>query len=238
MAHALLRAASTLMWTLGGGSAIPKWDTRYVCPHKWGRGTQECARHIAQDDLMRVIAGEFRSRRLQTLSGLALRPTPDRLRETLFNILAPKLRNAVFLDAYAGSGAVGIEALSRGAARAIFIEKHRPAVDTIRENLKTLGLLDRSLVVAGPAAREIAAHPADLVFVDPPYPLEKEYAAVLESLGRNPPALAIVQHSIRFELAERYGNLARTRVVRQGDNALSFFSSEQAQLDGSANSAS
>lgn len=187
---------------------------------------------------MRVIAGEFRSRRLQTLPGLALRPTPDRLRETLFNILAPKLRNAVFLDAYAGSGAVGIEALSRGAARAIFIEKHRPAVDVIRENLKALGLLDRSLVVAGPAAREIAAHRADLVFIDPPYPLENEYATVLEALGRNPPSVAIMQHSIRFELAERYGNLARTRVVRQGDNALSFFSSEQAQLDGSPHAAS
>ncbi len=187
---------------------------------------------------MRVIAGEFRSRLLQTLPGLALRPTPGRLRETLFNILAPRLRNAVFLDAFAGSGAVGIEALSRGAARAIFIEKHRPAVDVIRENLKSLGLLDRSLVVAGSAAREIAAHQADLVFIDPPYPLEKEYAAVLEALNRNPSALTIVQHSIRFELAERYGDLARTRIVRQGDNALSFFASEQAQLDGSANAAS
>ncbi len=187
---------------------------------------------------MRVIAGEFRSRRLQTLPGQALRPTPDRLRETLFNILAPRLRNAVFLDVYAGSGAVGIEALSRGAARAIFIEKHRPAVDVIRENLKSLGLLDRSLVVPGPAAREIASHPADLVFVDPPYPLEKEYAAMLEFLGSHPPSLVVVQHSIRFELADRYGGLERTRVIRQGDNALSFFSSEQAQLDGSAGAAS
>src|SRR6202022_924009 len=89
---------------------------------------------------MRVIAGEFRSRKLKALPGLDTRPTPDRLRETLFNILAPCVAGVTFLDAYAGTGAVGIEARSRGAAHAIFVEKNRAAVEIIRENLRTLGI--------------------------------------------------------------------------------------------------
>ena len=183
---------------------------------------------------MRVIAGEFRSRVLKSLPGSELRPTPDRLRESLFSIVAPRLRDAIFLDAYAGSGAVGIEALSRGAARAIFIEKHRPAVALIRENVEALGLLERSLIVLGTVTREIARFPAGIVFLDPPYPLENEYADALQILGRNPPPLAIAQHSRRFDLAGHYGKLKRTRTLRQGDNCLSFFSSEELQLDGSA----
>ncbi|MDQ6707526.1 MAG: 16S rRNA (guanine(966)-N(2))-methyltransferase RsmD [Acidobacteriota bacterium] len=183
---------------------------------------------------MRVIGGEFRSRRLQSLPGRDLRPTPDRLRESLFNILAPRLKDAVFLDAYAGTGAVGIEALSRGAARAIFIEKHRAAVALIRENLTALGLLDRSLVVPGAVIREIGQHPSDIVFLDPPYPLENEYADGLQILARNPPRLAIAQHSRRFDLAGHYGKLTRTRTLRQGDNCLSFFSSEELEFDRSA----
>ncbi len=85
---------------------------------------------------MRIIGGEFRSRRLKSLQGNALRPTPDRLREALFNVLATRVTGCTFLDAYAGCGAVGIEALSRGAARAIFVEKHRPAASVIEMNLK------------------------------------------------------------------------------------------------------
>src|SRR5438105_7097589 len=104
---------------------------------------------------MRVIAGEFRSRKLKTLPGLATRPTPDRLRETLFNILAPRIEGSVFLDAYAGTGAVGIEAVSRGAKRAIFVDKSRAAVEVIRENLTTLGLTDRAEVYCGKAQHVI-----------------------------------------------------------------------------------
>lgn len=89
---------------------------------------------------MRVIAGKFRSRPIRSLRGLAMRPTADRLRETLFNILGPAMEGAVFVDCYAGTGAVGIEALSRGATEVIFIESHRPAADLIRKNLNTLGV--------------------------------------------------------------------------------------------------
>src|SRR4029078_4413067 len=98
---------------------------------------------------MRVIAGEFRSRRLKTLEGLDTRPTPDRLRESLFSILAPEIEDTVFIDAYAGTGAVGIEALSRGAARAIFIERSKAAAGVIRENLRTLNLTKHAEVLQG-----------------------------------------------------------------------------------------
>ncbi|MBZ5596548.1 MAG: 16S rRNA (guanine(966)-N(2))-methyltransferase RsmD [Acidobacteriia bacterium] len=172
---------------------------------------------------MRVIAGEFRSRRLKSIPGLATRPTPDRLRETLFDILGSRVEGAVFLDAYAGTGAVGIEALSRGAARAVFIERGNVAERVLRENLTTLGIEDRALVVLGAAASLIARYPAGIVFLDPPYRRESEYAQVLKILGENPPELVVVQHSVRLALAEKYGAMERRRVVKQGDNALSFY---------------
>ena len=172
---------------------------------------------------MRVIAGEFRSRRLKSIPGDATRPTPDRLRETLFDILTPRIEGVTFLDAYAGTGAVGIEALSRGAAHAIFLERNRTAVDTIRENLASLKLERRATVVTGPALLSLPRHPAEIVFLDPPYSLESEYQAVLDVLAGMPPALTVAQHSVRFTLAEAYGALQKTRTVRQGDNALSFY---------------
>jgi 16S rRNA (guanine(966)-N(2))-methyltransferase RsmD len=173
---------------------------------------------------MRVIAGEFRSRRLKSIPGLATRPTSDRLRETLFDILGPGIEGAVFLDAYAGTGAVGIEALSRGAARAVFLERSKAVATVIRENLASLGLEERATVVLARTLASIAQHPADLVFLDPPYDQESEYTAVLKLLSEQPPRLAIAQHSVRAALAECYGTLRRTRVVKQGDNALSFYS--------------
>ena len=172
---------------------------------------------------MRVIGGELRSRRLKTLPGAALRPTPDRLRESLFSVLAPRISGCVFLDAYAGCGAVGIEALSRGAARAVFIEKHRPAARLIEENLRSLGAESRALVLCGPALKHLGRLEADIVFLDPPYDLEREYGQVLRLLAERPPGLAIAQHSSRHSLEEAYGILRRTRVLKQGDNVLSFY---------------
>ncbi|HKW96750.1 MAG TPA: 16S rRNA (guanine(966)-N(2))-methyltransferase RsmD [Bryobacteraceae bacterium] len=172
---------------------------------------------------MRVIGGEFRSRRLRSIPGLATRPTPDRLRETLFDILGSSVQGAIFLDAYAGTGAVGIEALSRGASRAIFLERSKGAAKIIHENLKSLSLESRATVVLARALAGIASQKADIVFLDPPYDLESEYRPVFEALGENPPRLVIAQHSVRFPLAESYGALQRTRVLKQGDNALSFY---------------
>ena len=171
---------------------------------------------------MRVIGGEFRSRRLKSVPGNATRPTPDRLRETLFDILAPRIEGAVFLDAYAGTGAVGIEALSRGAGHSIFLEKNRTALAAIHENLAALGIEARASVFTGPAALVVARHKADIVFADPPYSLEREYEALFAALAEQPPELAIVQHFFKFALPKVAG-LEKTRDVRQGDNTLSFF---------------
>jgi 16S rRNA (guanine(966)-N(2))-methyltransferase RsmD len=172
---------------------------------------------------VRVIAGEFGSRRLKSIPGLATRPTPDRLRETLFDILGAQVVGAIFLDAYAGTGAVGVEALSRGAAQAIFIERSQSAAKVIRENLTSLGLEDRALLIVAPALRSLTLHKASIVFLDPPYDRDSEYGLALTLLGESPPELVIAQHSVRLALAELYGKLQRTRTVKQGDNALSFY---------------
>jgi 16S rRNA (guanine966-N2)-methyltransferase len=172
---------------------------------------------------MRVIAGEFRSRVLKTVPGLEVRPTPDRLREALFNVLAPSIEGAVFLDAYAGSGSVGIEAISRGAGRAIFVEKDRAAVGVLRENLTSLGIEGRAEVVVGKALLALGKYSADIVFLDPPYPLGSEYSRALTMLGAEGGALVIAQHASRFALADEYGALKRFRVLKQGDNSLSFY---------------
>jgi 16S rRNA (guanine(966)-N(2))-methyltransferase RsmD len=170
-----------------------------------------------------VIGGEFRSRVLKSLSGLDVRPTPDRLREALFNILAPHIEGSVFADLYAGTGAVGIEALSRGAARAVFVEQKHAAARVIHENLKALGLEARAKVYEGRVTASLPRLEADIVFLDPPYPLEKEYAAALTLLGGKAPRMVIAQHPPRVKLEETYGHLRRSRLLKQGDNELSFY---------------
>jgi 16S rRNA (guanine966-N2)-methyltransferase len=172
---------------------------------------------------MRVIGGEFRSRRLKSMPGDLIRPTPDRLRESLFNILAPRIQGVTFVDAYAGTGAVGIEALSRGAASAIFIEKNRDAVELLEENLKSLGLTARARVLRGSAQLLLPKHASGIVFLDPPYPQVKEYDTAMDVLPGSDPELVIVQHHVKQTLGENYGQLDRYRVVRQGDNCLSFY---------------
>jgi 16S rRNA (guanine966-N2)-methyltransferase len=172
---------------------------------------------------MRVIGGEFRSRRLESMPGNDVRPTPDKVRESLFNILSQEIEGSVFVDAYAGTGAVGIEALSRGARHVIFIEKDRAAVSLIKSNLASLGVEARARVIHAPATGCIGGLEADIVFIDPPYPKDREYQSVLEALEGKPPRLVIVQHSTRFALEDEYGPLHRKRVAKYGDNALSFF---------------
>jgi 16S rRNA (guanine(966)-N(2))-methyltransferase RsmD len=186
---------------------------------------------------MRVIAGQYRSRVLYAPPGLDTRPTSDRLRETLFNVLAPRIEGAIFLDLYAGSGAVGMEALSRGAAQAIFVEKAEPALRAIRTNLAALGVKDNYSVEARNASpalkrlKETGQH-LDLVFLDPPYAQEKEYTATLNLLGGEcrsvlaPGALVIAEHEKRRELDAQYGSLIRYRILKQGDAALSFYKTE------------
>jgi 16S rRNA (guanine966-N2)-methyltransferase len=181
---------------------------------------------------MRVIAGKYRSRTLRSLKGQRLRPTSDRLRETLFNILGSTVGGATFVDFYAGTGAVGIEALSRGARYAIFVEQHPPAVALIRRNLESLEIGAEAEILGMDVARAIerleARHVhAQFVFVDPPYAADSEYEGALEALGESPlvapEGRVIVEHLRKRELAERVGDLELARVVEQGDAALSIY---------------
>jgi 16S rRNA (guanine966-N2)-methyltransferase len=172
---------------------------------------------------LRVIGGRFRSRKLKSVPGQAVRPTPDRLRETLFNVLAPRLEGAVFLDAYAGSGAVGIEALSRGAKRVIFIERNAQAVAVTRENLRSLGIEGEAILVRGSAATLLRNYRPDIAFIDPPYEDTKEYAKSLLAVSGTGCPVIIAQHASRIALEDVYGALKRMRVLKQGDNSLSFY---------------
>ncbi|MGI8773167.1 MAG: 16S rRNA (guanine(966)-N(2))-methyltransferase RsmD [Acidobacteriaceae bacterium] len=185
---------------------------------------------------MRVIAGIYRSRLLAAPRGVKTRPTSDRLRETLFNVLAPVIRGAAVADLYAGSGAVGIEALSRGAARATFVENASGAIAALRANLEALGIGGEATVetrAANLSLRNLARRPPhwSLVFLDPPYDAQQEYAQTLALLG-DPAggllasdAIVVAEHRRRPSgpLNERYGALSRYRVLEQGDAALSFF---------------
>ena len=172
---------------------------------------------------MRVIAGEFRSRVLKSLPGTDVRPTSDKMRQTLFNILSDTVEGMVFVDAYAGTGAVGIEAISRGARQVIFIEKDRQTAGLIKSNLAMLKAETRARVIHGPAGIYLGGMGADIVFIDPPYPLTAEYEAAMDAVSRRKIPLVIVQHSSRYELKEEYGPLHRTRIVKQGENSLTFF---------------
>jgi 16S rRNA (guanine966-N2)-methyltransferase len=181
---------------------------------------------------MRVIAGKYRSRPLRSLKGQALRPTSDRLRETLFNILGPAVEDATFVDLYAGTGAVGIEALSRGARLAIFVEQHAPATALIRRNLESLGIGGAAEILGVDVLRGLKrlearhAH-AQFVFLDPPYAATEEYESALAFLGDSllvaPGGRVIVEHLRKRALPERIGELELARVVEQGDAALSFY---------------
>ncbi len=185
---------------------------------------------------MRVIAGEYRRRTLRSLPGLEIRPTSDRLRETLFNVLCSgdpaALAETTWVDLYAGTGAVGIEALSRGARIVYFVESSKAAADLIAVNLKSLGIAGRFRIVkvdAGQALLQLEAtgSTADFVFLDPPYLLQEEYAKTLAALAQSKllteRSVVIAEHEKRFDPGEAFGELRRYRKLVQGDAALSFY---------------
>ena len=181
---------------------------------------------------MRVIAGKYRSRTLRSLKGQALRPTSDRLRETLFNILGPAVEDSTFIDLYAGTGAVGIEALSHGARSAIFVEQHAPAATLIRRNLDSLGINAEAEILGVNVLRglerlEARNVHAQFIFLDPPYAEFKEYEDVLKFLGDSlllaPGGRVIAEHLKKRSLPKHVGGLELARVVEQGDAALSFY---------------
>ncbi|MFZ0738632.1 MAG: 16S rRNA (guanine(966)-N(2))-methyltransferase RsmD [Candidatus Acidiferrales bacterium] len=181
---------------------------------------------------MRVIAGKYGSRPLRALKGIALRPTSDRLRETLFNVLGPLVNDALFVDCFAGTGAVGIEALSRGAREAIFIEKHPPATALVRKNLESLQITSGVEVITADALRGLEKLSKrrllpDFIFLDPPYRETVEYERILNFLDDArllaPEGRIIVEHIRRLELPAYFQNLERSRLLVHGDAALSFY---------------
>jgi 16S rRNA (guanine(966)-N(2))-methyltransferase RsmD len=190
---------------------------------------------------MRVIAGKYKSRRLEAPPGMQTRPTSDRLRETLFNVVSPRIDDSVWLDIFAGSGAIGIEALSRGARSVYFVESGNAAVRTIRKNLHTLQIEEGFEVIereADVALRMLdsQAVSCNFVFLDPPYRKMGDYEEVLGFLSQSrllsPASQVIAEHDKHFDPGDRFGALVRYRTLRQGDAVLSFYSVAAAQPSG------
>ena len=176
---------------------------------------------------MRVIAGAFKGRRLKSPAWDGLRPTSDRLRETLFNVLAPRIEGARVLDLFAGTGAVGIEALSRGAAHVTFVDRDPRALALIAENLRGCGIADRYAIIRANAATlrsSPAESPYDLIVLDPPYAAAGETRAALAAATGWLAAggLLVLERAARTTPPDVPG-LDRVRDLRSGDSALSFY---------------
>jgi len=193
---------------------------------------------------MRVISGKYRSRLLHSIRGMDVRPTSDRLRETLFNVLTagnPEcLTGTVWLDLFAGTGAVGIEALSRGARQIYFVEKAGAAAAAIRKNLQGLAIVDGFAVMNEDALHallklERQGTKADVVFLDPPYSVSAAYANTLHALGESAllssSSIVVAEHEKKFDPGEQFGALQRFRLLAQGGAALSFYQMSANRLD-------
>jgi 16S rRNA (guanine966-N2)-methyltransferase len=184
---------------------------------------------------VRIIAGKYRGRNLKSPPSLQVRPTSDRLRETLFNVIAPRIESSRFLDLCAGSGAVGIEALSRAASHVTFVDKSRKMCALVEANLDLCRVPeDETEVVQAEAADFLSRSlkqkdlPWNIVFFDPPYAMDN--LPVIELLGQNSEALLmedgilVVEHHHKNSLPDELGSIIRSRILKQGDSALSFFS--------------
>lgn len=177
---------------------------------------------------MRVIAGTARGRRLAAPPGERVRPTLDRVREALFNILAHRIEGAAFLDLFAGSGANGIEALSRGAVRVVFLDNHPESVACIQKNLEITQLGSRALCMRSAIPQDLArlSGSFDLIFADPPYGFTG-YAELLETIARNGTLAQggeiIIEHPRKLKLPEDVGTLRQTQTRHYGSSALSFY---------------
>ncbi len=177
---------------------------------------------------MRVIAGEWRGRALKAPTWEGLRPTSDRLRETLFNVLARRIEGARVLDGYAGTGALGIEALSRGAAHVTFVERDARAARLIVANLDALAARREryAIIRAGfaDAAGTLSRGGFDLVLLDPPY-ADTSVAEALDGAARlaTSGTIVVVEHAVRHPAPHAHGRLRLQRTLKAGDSALSFF---------------
>jgi 16S rRNA (guanine(966)-N(2))-methyltransferase RsmD len=179
---------------------------------------------------VRIIAGTLKGRRLLTPDFEGLRPTSDKLRETLFNVIAPRIPAANVLDAFAGTGAIGIEALSRGAAHVSFVDPDPRAVTLIRENLRRCGVADGASVVEA-RFTDVSAHltraPFDVIVLDPPYN-EADFPGVIQAAAAIVAAsgLVVLEHAQRSAVPVSAGLLASVRTLISGDSALTFYQSQ------------
>jgi 16S rRNA (guanine(966)-N(2))-methyltransferase RsmD len=192
---------------------------------------------------MRIIAGEFKGRRLAAVRG-HIRPTSDKVREAIFNILGPAVVEARVLDLFAGTGALSLEALSRGANHAVLVEEHGSALGVLRQNIENLGLQDRVTVMALPVAgalRRLSSQEDrfSLIFLDPPYGrgLAPKTLAALAACGLcRPEARVVVEHSHRESLPERLNRLGLQQSKRYGDTSLTIYgvqeNSQEQELSG------
>jgi 16S rRNA (guanine966-N2)-methyltransferase len=178
---------------------------------------------------MRIIAGRWRGRTLKSPTWDGLRPTSDRLRETLFNILGPSIAGARVLDGCAGTGAIGIEALSRGAAHVTFVERDPRAVKLIEANLAAVspdGVKERAIIRAdfADAAARLSGEPFDLIIVDPPY-ADTAAGSALDAAAQlaGPSTRVIIEHASRYAPPAAQHGLRLRRTVKAGDSALSFY---------------
>jgi 16S rRNA (guanine966-N2)-methyltransferase len=175
---------------------------------------------------LRVVAGALKGRRLLSPTWTGLRPTSDRLRETLFNILGQTCRDVSVLDAFAGTGAVGIEALSRGATHVMFVDHDPRALSLIRQNLERCGVTDGYTIQRMDLARSgLPAFPTtfDLIFLDPPYEMNPTKACETLAPSLRDDGMLVVEHARRMEMPELIADVQRTRTVIAGDSALSFY---------------
>ena len=183
---------------------------------------------------MRIIAGQYRGRVLRSPPLTAARPTSDRLRETLFNILAPRIEGSRFLDLCAGTGAIGIEAISRGASFATFVERSRKLCGLIEANLDLCGVPEEQTEVFMSDALDFLRRRQsreavgwDICFYDPPY--VTAYSTVLNALGKSDSTLLrsggilIAEHHHKNKLPDEAGAMRRWRIVKQGESSLSFY---------------
>lgn len=179
---------------------------------------------------MRVIAGSLKGRRLAAPDWAGLRPTSDRLRETLFNVLAPRIAGARVLDLYAGTGALGIEALSRGARSVVFVERDHRALALVEANLRHCGIEQGYAIIRAAAASGLESlrrrpdfTPFDIVLLDPPY--EEAPASALSGVEAvvAEQGVVVLEHARRTPSPARAGRLAKVRDLSSGDSALSFY---------------
>ena len=177
---------------------------------------------------MRVIAGMMKGRNLFLPRKADLRPTTDKVREALFNILSPDILDASFLDLYAGSGAIGIEAISRGASRVVFVEKDKKNILLIRKNLSLFSEIQPARIFEGTVENfiKIEKESFDIAYIDPPYE-NNDILSVLQTLGGSDmiraQGIAIIEHFHKRQLPTSFGALLFLRQVRYGGTALSFY---------------